>query len=64
MIAVNADFFYVHEAWVGRHLLPLIPLLGTVLLVYAIWRTQAGDGPQASVREAQAATKAFDPVHS
>jgi len=41
MVAVNADHFYLHEAWAGRHLFPLLPLLGTLLLAYALWRTQA-----------------------
>lgn len=42
MIAVNADLFYLHEAWAGRHLLPLFPMLGTLLLAGALWRTQTG----------------------
>lgn len=42
MFAVNADFFYLREAWIGRHLLPLLPLLGTLVLAWALWRTQTG----------------------
>ena len=41
MIAINADFFYMHEVWIGRHVLPLLPLLGTLLLACTLWRTQA-----------------------
>jgi hypothetical protein len=45
MIAVNADHFYLRDIWVGRHLLPFLPLLGTLLLAWALWRTQAGASP-------------------
>jgi hypothetical protein len=42
MVAVNTDFFYLHDAWIGRQVLPLVPMLGTLSLAWALWRTQAG----------------------